>query len=188
MLSFCMIFISYRYSLIFFSLLYISSSSPAEYFMSHTMYHTVRIRDLEPQSLNDLASQKRTSNKRADPSISEQYWAQSINKSEDYDRSEYKGGKADFRIFGFFWIFGFFRIFSDFRIFGFFWIFSDFLGFPDFFRFFGFLFLDFHYPSFECRIFRLKRCYITTSHINLMKSVALFHWLASIFQGVWLVN
>jgi hypothetical protein len=57
--------------------------------MAHTMYHTVRIRDLAPQSFDDVASQKRTSNKREDPSISEQYWAQSINKSEDYDRSEY---------------------------------------------------------------------------------------------------
>jgi hypothetical protein len=59
------------------------------------MYHTVRIRDLAPQSLNANTNQQRTGHKQENSSISEQYWSRSISESSDNEHSYSKYGSNE---------------------------------------------------------------------------------------------
>ncbi|CAF1644968.1 unnamed protein product [Adineta ricciae] len=61
------------------------------------MYHTVRIRDLEPQSLATSSNQKVSRCKYKNSSISEQYWAKSIQASRVYDDFKSFSNKNKYR-------------------------------------------------------------------------------------------
>ncbi|CAF1005678.1 unnamed protein product [Adineta steineri] len=50
------------------------------------MYHTVRIRDLAPQSLTTDSNPQHTGHKQANSTVSEQYWAKSIDQSSYGDK------------------------------------------------------------------------------------------------------
>ncbi|CAF1689970.1 unnamed protein product, partial [Adineta ricciae] len=68
-----------------------------EHFRSSTLYHTVRIRDLEPQSLARSSNQKVSGHKYTNSSISEQYWAKSIQAPRVYDDFKSFSNKNKYR-------------------------------------------------------------------------------------------